>query len=145
MLSGSLPNRLYKMFDQNKRRLVYYPLVVYWIILFTATTIPTDPVPKLFRTQDKLEHFIAYSILMMLLLPAIHFQSRFRLAKKYSVVASIILVAIYGAVDELHQILVPGRYCDFFDWTADVTGGIIGAGILIYIWKKIFPFVKEHH
>lgn len=139
MLSDSLPNHLYKIFKANKRRLVYYPLLIYWIILFIATTIPTDPVPQLFKAQDKLEHLIAYFILGMILLPALRFQDRFRLVKKFSTAAAIFLLALYGAFDEIHQLFVRGRYCDFFDWTADVAGGLIGIWIMIYLWKKISP------
>jgi len=34
----------------------------------------------------------------------------------------VAFAAVYGASDELHQLMVPGRYCALVDWVADVAG-----------------------
>lgn len=36
------------------------------------------------------------------------------------------IVAVFGAVDELHQAFVPGRSPEFMDFIADITGGAVG-------------------
>jgi VanZ family protein len=38
-----------------------------------------------------------------------------------------VIAAAYGATDEWHQSLVPGRTADRFDWAADAIGAILGA------------------
>lgn len=39
---------------------------------------------------------------------------------------SIILSAAYALTDEIHQIFVPGRACQFTDWLVDFGGIILG-------------------
>ena len=137
MQSDSSLNHLYKFLKEKKVFVVYLPLTFYWIILFIATTIPTDPLPKLFSAQDKVEHFGAYGILASLLYMTLHLQEKSRLLNQYAFGFSLFFLALYGAVDELHQIFVPGRYCDILDWTADVSGGLIGLAIIGVFLKKV--------
>lgn len=33
---------------------------------------------------------------------------------------------VMGAIDEIHQSFVPGRFSSIFDWFADLLGGVIG-------------------
>ncbi len=42
-------------------------------------------------------------------------------------VTPVILVALYGCIDEIHQSFTPGRSCTFDDWCADVIGAMIGS------------------
>jgi VanZ family protein len=48
----------------------------------------------------------------------------------YRLLASIGVVVLYGAIDELHQGLVPGRTVDILDLAADATGGVLAAACL---------------
>lgn len=41
-----------------------------------------------------------------------------------------------GAVDELHQSLVPGRQCDWKDWLADIIGVTVGLAIFWLLYQK---------
>jgi len=53
---------------------------------------------------------------------------------------NIFLLAIFGGFDEIHQIFIPLRRCEFTDFLSDILGGICGVGIYGYInniWKKI--------
>ena len=36
-------------------------------------------------------------------------------------------VAVFGALDELHQAWIPGRYPSMADWWADALGGTLGS------------------
>jgi VanZ family protein len=45
----------------------------------------------------------------------------------------IVVGALYGASDEWHQMYVPGRFADVFDWIADVVGVSMGYGL----WWKL--------
>lgn len=35
--------------------------------------------------------------------------------------------SLYGVTDEIHQMFVPGRYCDPADWAVDTAGTALGA------------------
>lgn len=137
MQSNSFLIRLYKYFGSHTISLIYIPLIVYWITLFILTTIPADNVPQLFENQDKYEHFIAYCGLAILLSLALYFQKRSILISSKAFLFALLFILAYGAVDELHQLFVPGRYCDFYDWLADSSGGILGIGIVFLFVRKI--------
>lgn len=124
-----LLTRLYRTLKNNKTFLVYFPLIIYWLIIFTLTTVPTEA-PQLFDFQDKVEHFIAYFVLGSLLTLALHFQKKNPSITKRTFLIALILIFIYGAIDEIHQYFIPGRDCDFFDWLADILGGSAGVVII---------------
>lgn len=126
MRLNSLSTRLYNTFQSNPFLYVFLPLSIYWIFLFVLTTIPAEAIPQFFSTQDKVEHFIAYLILSYLLLLSLHFQRKFNRVSQKPLMFAIVFLILYATVDEVHQIFVPGRFCDVFDWTADITGGVIG-------------------
>ncbi|MEG8947108.1 VanZ family protein [Rosettibacter firmus] len=126
MQLNSLSTRLYKIFQTNPLVYVYLPLVIYWIFLFFLTTLPLDAVPKIFNSQDKIEHFFAYLFLAFLLAFSLHFQKRSIIVSKNYFWFSILLLIAYATIDEMHQIFVPGRFCDVYDWISDVLGGVIG-------------------
>ena len=135
MQSNSFSNRLYKALREHTVYYIYLPLVIYWITLFILTTIPTAVVPQLFDEQDKFEHFGAYLLLAVLLTLSLHMQKRFSILAFNAFLFSLIFVLLYGAVDELHQLFVPGRYCDFYDWLADAIGGSIGV-LCVYVFLR---------
>jgi VanZ family protein len=45
-------------------------------------------------------------------------------------------VSFYGITDEFHQSFVIGRSSDLVDWSADVTGGAIGAAVYLLLRSK---------
>lgn len=125
--------RLYNFLKLKKVLFVYFPLAVYWIAIFIATSIPTDKIPQLFKFQDKFEHFVAYFILALLITFTIHFQEKYLSLKSKIILAPLLILIIYAGFDELHQMLIPGRVADVFDWTADVIGSTIGIFISNFI------------
>lgn len=129
MLSNLSLTRLFNSIKKNPFRFVHLPLILYWIFLFVMTSIPIEKIPKFFNTQDKLEHFAAYFILGVLIKLSTVFQNKSELIKKNSMIVSLIIITIYAMFDELHQLIIPGRYCDFYDWLFDFVGG--GAGIIL--------------
>lgn len=126
MPSNSLSVRLYRKIKNRTKLYIHIPLIAYWLFLFSLTTIPADAVPVLFEIQDKVEHFLAYMVLAILLNFTLHFQKRIQSAAAQSFLFTMIFIFLYAAVDEVHQIFIPGRYCDPLDWIADSLGGIIG-------------------
>lgn len=132
---------LYNFFEKNKLISVYLPLISYWLVLFIATTLPAKQIPKT-GMSDKIEHLLGYFLLTFLLSNALYFQNKNEKIKRFPVSVALIITAFYGMIDELHQYLIPGRYCDFYDWTADVTGAMIAA-IFYFLVKKYFQSVED--
>jgi VanZ family protein len=113
------------LIEKNKKSFVYTSLIIYWIILLSATSIPADSVPTT-GVSDKIEHFLAYFILTILLASTLFFQNKFTILKKHYLLSTLIIASVYGAIDELHQLLVPGRSCELLDWLSDVGGVMLG-------------------
>ena len=136
MQLNSFSNLLFENLKEHTLLLIYLPLAVYWVSLFILTTLPVDTFPYLFQYQDKIEHFFAYGFLAFLLTLALFFQRRSRIISSNAFLFAFIFIVIYGAVDELHQLFVPGRFCDIFDWIADTIGGALGIGIVYSFLKS---------
>lgn len=51
---------------------------------------------------------------------------------------ALILCAVFGVSDELHQSTVPGRMPDLIDWAADLVGALLGA------WTYVIVELKRH-
>ena len=115
--------------EQHKKYLVYLPLILYWLLILTLTSLPGVDVPDI-HLNDKIEHLMAYGGLGFLLNLSLRIQNKFTLVKKYPAWFAILIVSAYGALDELHQLFIPGRSCDILDWTADTIGVIIGVAIM---------------
>jgi VanZ family protein len=130
-----LLTRLYRTLKSKKVLLVYLPLIIYWLIIFTLTTVPTEA-PQLFDFQDKVEHFLAYFVLGSLLTLTLHFQNKISIFVRRTFIIALILIFFYGALDEIHQYFIPGRDCDFFDWLADIFGGSVGVAFITKFVKK---------
>lgn len=96
-------------------------LAAYWLACFIATHLPKVP-SAVEAVSDKTWHFVAYSILSVLLAWAL--SRRYRGVFYHSGVVMGI-IAVYGVIDEVLQIPV-GRHCDLHDWMADMIGAICG-------------------
>ncbi len=118
--------QLYKLFLSNKKKFLYLPLGLYWLLIFILTSIPGNHVPKLFGVSDKIKHFGAYFVLAILLNFTLHIQNRFSLLSKNSILFTFLITLFYGLFDEVHQIFIPGRAFDWWDLVADVVGSLLG-------------------
>lgn len=91
------------------------------IVIFTMAMIPLPEVLNAFSFQDKLEHFIAFLVLMLLGWSG--WQNRRR-----SIAIGLLL---YGIVIELTQhFLTLNRVGDPWDVAADATGLIVGGWLI---------------
>jgi VanZ family protein len=113
-------------------------------VLLTATTLPAASVPSV-GTGDKVNHFLAYMGYAILFNLTLLFQTKSFFLKKYSSAATIIFGSIYGLIDELHQMFIPGRSAEFMDWVADFCGLLFGISVVILL-KKLsdYSFVENN-
>ena len=127
------------MFEYLKKRkiwLVYLPLTLYWLALFIGTSIPVDQLPSI-SISDKIIHLVAYFLLAILLNLTLIYQRKSRLLFRKAPIAIIFIASIYGALDEIHQLYVPGRSAEVLDWTADAIGASLGVLLVTFLIKKL--------
>lgn len=79
----------------------------------------------------KFAHFAEYFVLAVLLMHALLYEVSLRQAVKWTLVSGI----SYGVLDELHQLLVPGRTCNVSDMILDAMGVIMGCTV-VYLFVK---------
>ena len=120
--------------------MVYTPLVAYWIILFIATTLPATSMPS-FGVVDKVNHLLAYFILAILLFLTLLFQQKVPLSLNKAAAYALIICSLYGMLDEVHQIFIPGRSAEFLDFLADACGALLGVLLMNYLVKKSGAFL----
>lgn len=132
ILSGRV---LLNFLRSHKVSLVYIPLAVYWVVLFIATSIPADRIPEV-GVGDKFSHFFAYAVLSALLFFTFSFQEKFSLLRLHPAKMSVLISTIYGALDELHQMLIPGRSAEVLDWIADFVGAVAGVLVVKFVIDK---------
>ena len=97
--------------------------VLYLILLFILSSIPTLPLPRIIQYEDLVLHASAYGVLYMLA------RRGFPRASSWTI---LLFVFLYGLSDEIHQWFVPGRVCDPLDFVADCAGGTIAMVISRY-------------
>jgi len=73
------------------------------------------------RQPDKLEHFLLFFVFGVLLrLTASH--SRYPRIRENAMLVALMVGIGYGALDEVHQMLVPYRTASIYDFIADAAG-----------------------
>jgi VanZ family protein len=134
---------LYNFIKVNRIKVLVIPLILYWIILFIGTSMPSDHLSSFLEFGDKIKHFIAYLVLAFLLSLNLHFQEKWKGVAVYYLIYAFIICTSYGVLDELHQILVPNRSAEFLDWVADLLGSSTGL-ILAYVFLKFIKNIKPN-
>ena len=111
------------------KKITYYwlPVLLYCLLIFIQSSFPASEHVPDFDFSDKLLHAAAYAILGALLYRAFNAMDK-RIPLARLIALSIVLTALYGASDEIHQYFVPSRSAEFLDFAADAIGG--GAGVI---------------
>jgi VanZ family protein len=103
----------------------YGPAALIATTIFILSSIPAQKLEGWVLGWDKGLHCIEYAILGAAVAHA--FGSRVR--SRWSL--AVLLTALYGASDEVHQLFTPGRFADLRDLLADAIGAVIG--VLAYL------------
>lgn len=96
--------------------LAFLPLALWAAAVLVVGGMDSVPVPTLPTHADKLGHFIMYGVGGALAAWA------GRVRGRWAGLASLVLVLVVGAVDELRQARIPTRHGDPWDWAADAAG-----------------------
>jgi VanZ family protein len=118
----------------RKYILYHAPWQLLMIIIFIISSIPQDKLPEIkIIWSDKIAHFIIFGFLGFWLARALSHVKKRKTGKQY-LLWSIFISSLFGVTDEIHQLLIPGRFCSFADWLADTLGVIVF--VFIYEWYR---------
>ncbi|MEE9343446.1 MAG: VanZ family protein [Gammaproteobacteria bacterium] len=110
-------------------------LAIFWVgFEFYLSHQSTLSPPHIFSGQDKLLHAAYGGVLALLLLGCFKFSPPDYTARQKAI--AIVSASLYGAIDEIHQYFIPGRYSDFLDWLADTTGAIVAISFAGWLIRK---------
>ncbi len=133
---------MYSYLQTHKKYLIHLPLIIYWIILFILTSLPSSMAITT-DVSDKVNHFGAYGLLSVLLYLNLYFQDKIEVLNKFPATFTVLIASIYGMVDEIHQMFVPGRSAEFLDWLADFSGSLVAVLIARYLIGRIKEIEKN--
>jgi VanZ family protein len=110
------------------------PPILWAVLIFVSSSLPASAFPKVeFWGWAKLIHLIYYGVLCFLLDRLFIHQRRFALLSAHHMILAFVITVLYGATDEMHQILTPGRHSQFDDVAIDMLGAslfLLGAWIV---------------
>jgi VanZ family protein len=102
------------------------PAIGYALLIVAMSSIPGHEFPNLpFFSADKLVHSIEFGLFGMLVYRAFRYPRPLRIPYTLTLVVGI----PFAALDELHQLFVPGRHCDPVDFLFDIAGFALFAGL----------------
>lgn len=130
---------------RNNKRVflfIYLPLIIHWITIFILTSLPSDRLPSV-EIGDKFNHFLAFFVLGFFLNLTLKYQTKYQSLKSNVLLLTLIIASGYGLLDELHQLLVPGRSAEVLDWVADFVGAFSGSLLAEFIYKRYYLFLSN--
>jgi VanZ family protein len=111
--------------------------VVAWaILILVATTVPATDLTERLSVMgvDKLVHGGLYFVLGWLVAAALCAMDHRAIA---GFVTGLLGLASFAALDEAHQLWIPGRVTSVGDWTADLVGATLGLAAGMLVWRAL--------
>ena len=125
---------------RNPRHVVLrLPAVAYMVFIFYMSSGPIE--------SDSLQSFPDYILhsagdALLYLLVHVAFHGSFRPARgRGGYLLPLLITALYGLSDEIHQSFVPTREASFRDLVADIGGGVIGVAISLVLRRV--PYLQQ--
>jgi len=112
----------------------WFPLVLYMVLIFYLSSLQQDSFTNLnegFHLNDKVEHFLEYSLLSVLFLRVLKHHSQ-----KNPSLKAVAFSTLFGFSDEIHQIFVATRVFSLGDIFFDFLGSLAAVILVFYILKK---------
>jgi VanZ family protein len=97
------------------------PPVAWACVILIGTSWPSIPVEVSLTWADKIVHFTLYGVFSALMVRALD-----RPLNRRRLMVVLLGIWVFGALDELHQIWIPGRTASHLDWLADCLGALTG-------------------
>jgi len=122
-------NRNIKLEKLQKITIYWFPVLIYCLLIYVQSSHPAPKILPNYPFMDKLLHFVCYALLGALFLRAFN-TTPIKHHLKLVLILSVLLSALYGISDEIHQSFVPFRTADVLDALSDILGSI--AGVYLY-------------
>ena len=121
----------------NTLRNLFLLCALVWAgVIFYLSSQPGADIPPLFYGEDKLLHAFVFGILGFFTLGAM--KTTADGYHPFQLWLAVILVSVYGVLDEVLPHFVPGRTPDIFDVMADAAGAMLGVWLL-------YRFIMTRH
>lgn len=118
---------------RKSRLQALWPLAIASLVIVASSRSRLATVPDI-PHLDKITHFVVFGLLGTLV---------GRLGTGWrGAVGALLIVAAFGATDELHQAFVPGRTPELADWLADTAGAATGIA-LYYSWDRYRAWLES--
>ena len=136
---------------RRPRRARPWVWVAAWVgVILLGTSLPGSAVQGFPVVSDKMVHFALYAPLGALLVNALGATPALRRRLLAATFLAVVIGVLFGAVDEWHQLFIPGRHADIGDWHADTKGILTGAIVaIIYLsskdWRARHVRGEKHH
>ena len=111
----------------------WVPTVLWMGIIFFLSTLPESITPGRDILSDKVCHASEYFILAFLILFALQRTTQVRFSTSFWI--TLAWGAVYGLIDEIHQLYVPTRQFDVRDLAADVCG-VVALFFILWILQR---------
>ena len=128
----------------DRAALLSWAAVLAWMtMIFTLSATPGQDLPSVgIPYADKFAHCSLYLVTGFLLMSSVSRTLRKSGLAKI-IILVIIIASLYGVLDELHQVFVPGRDCDVFDFIADFIGANLGVAVYRLRWPMFGPYPRK--
>ena len=100
----------------------WLPPTLWAILVVISSSVPLPPINAP-PGADKGVHIVLYLVLGFLSGRAL---LRGKTARVWHLLVLVLGLFAFGALDEVHQLWIPGRTADPVDWAADAAGSVAG-------------------
>jgi hypothetical protein len=115
------------------------PAVLYVIAVFWGGSVGMAAMPGAeLLTADKLLHALAFGGMHLVLLRAVRFELPHVAFGRQNLLALAATSALGGLL-ELHQMALPHRSAELYDWVADTLGALAVAGVVQLFARRACP------
>jgi len=120
------------------KRFLYHwaPVIFYTALIFVFSSFALT-VPK---GSDKIIHILEYALLGFFMTRALLLT--WNISKGWGIFLGTLATAVLGALDEFHQLFVPGRSSTVGDGLADLGGALLGSLLFIYLGTWLYRSKK---
>lgn len=111
------------------------PALLYMLLIWALSSFPIQVDLSRVPLRDKGVHFVEYGALSVLLTYAL----RTTAPQRHPVLTwatAVLITLVWGAIDEIHQAFVPGRFSDTGDLIADGCGAAVGSLVYLLIRRQ---------
>lgn len=122
----------------------HFPFILWLVIIFVQSSLPAIELPPVdIIGADKLIHLGVFGLLAALCYISLIHITKNNTFSQNPLTWSVVITAVYGASDEIHQYFVPNRSAEVLDWIADLLGILIMAFLISHYLQKKYRLFKR--